>query len=776
MSNQESNECTVDLKIGGMTCAACSARIERRLNQLPDVVATVNLVTERAHLVGLQPDRVGEAIAAVESIGYTATRTDRRPQQRANSHHHGAPATGDSHDAHGSADHGGGAHAHDHSGTRLQERTIVAWVLGVPIALISMIPALQFSRWQLVIALPALIVGLWSAWPIHRTAMLGLRHRGTSMDTLISMGVLAALAVSLWRLPEIAGAATDSEHNMTGMGAVADGAGSTGHVFFEVAVAVVAFALLGRLLEHRAKGRASAAVRGLLDLAPERAWLVDPTSGVEVEVDVEAVAVGDLLRVRPGERFPTDGTVVEGRAAVDLSLVTGEAAPVAVGPDDAVLGGSMNLDGSVLMRASRVGGESTVARIAALVAEAQAGKAPVQRLADQVAAVFVPVVIALAVLTLVVGLALGRALDPAISAAMAVLVVACPCALGLATPIALVAGTGRAAQMGILVRGIDVLEASRAVDTVVFDKTGTITAGNFTLVAVATEGVSEERARAVAAALEAHSSHPLGVALRAAAPVAIGARGADLDIAAPVIAEFQNVAGWGVKAQVDSAPMALGRVDEVPADSPLRDTVERAASDGRSSVALYDDGRAVAVFVLADTPRPGAAAAVQALRDRGISVVLLTGDQEATARAVADSVGIDRVIAGVRPEGKVEAIRAAQADGATVAMVGDGLNDAAALAAADLGVAMAGGTDVAMEASDITLLRPEVGLVGVALDVARATLRVIRGNLFWAFAYNVAMIPLAMTGRLDPMWAGGAMALSSLFVVLNSIRLLRVGR
>ncbi len=790
MNSAERPSGTVELVIGGMTCAACAARVQRRLNQLPGVSATVNLVTERATLApvalgveghGSAPDAatlaaggvdVVVAIAAVESIGYQA---------------HQLSSGRTSLDGAQADEAGRGSGVTDAlapAGPGLEARAVIAVVVGVPVIAVSMFSGLRFDHWPLVVAAPALLVSLWCGWPIHRRTLAGARHRATSMDTLISLGVAAALALSLWRLSaaDSASVAAPEMSGMSGMGAGSNPA----HVYFEVAVAVIVFALVGRLLEDRAKGKASAAVRGLLAMVPERAVIVESGDGgghIERSVAVADVQVGDRLVVRPGERFATDGVVEAGSASIDVALLTGESLPVVVGPSDTVAGGAVNLDGWLTVRSTARGADSTVARIARLVAEAQAGKAPIQRVADRVSAVFVPAVIGLSLATLVIGLLAGRAVDPAVSAALAVLVVACPCALGLATPVALVAGTGRAARLGFLVRGIEVLEASRKVDVVIFDKTGTVTTGVFTVKEETADGVDLARARALAGALEAGSLHPIGRALYAHAntqastnasgdPNAAGTAATGLETG---ISDFTDVAGWGVRATVAGSAVALGRPDGVEPGSPLADAVARGARVGLSTVALYLDDRPVAVFAVGDTERSEARDVVTSLTAMGISSRLLTGDQRATATAVACRLGIDDVTADVRPHDKVVALEQARAQGAVVAMVGDGVNDAAALAAADVGIAMAGGTDVAAEAADITLLRPDLRLVPQAIELAAATMRVIKGNLFWAFAYNVVMIPFAISGSLDPMWAGAAMAASSLIVVLNSLRLLRVG-
>lgn len=802
MNSAERPSGTVELVIGGMTCAACAARVQRRLNQLPGVSATVNLVTERATLApvalgveghGSAPGAatlaaggvdVAAAIAAVESIGYQAHQlsSGRTSLDGAQADE----ARGDSAVTDPQAPVGPG----------LEARAVVAVVVGVPVIAVSMFSGLQFDHWPLVVAAPALLVSLWCGWPIHRRTLAGARHRATSMDTLISLGVAAALALSLWRLSaaDSASVAAREMSEMSGISGMSEMSGMSGmgagsnpaHVYFEVAVAVIVFALVGRLLEDRAKGKASAAVRGLLAMVPERAVIVEPGDGgghIERSVAVADVQVGDRLVVRPGERFATDGVVEAGSASIDVALLTGESLPVVVGPSDTVAGGAVNLDGWLTVRSTARGADSTVARIARLVAEAQAGKAPIQRVADRVSAVFVPAVIGLSLATLVIGLLAGRAVDPAASAALAVLVVACPCALGLATPVALVAGTGRAARLGFLVRGIEVLEASRKVDVVIFDKTGTVTTGVFTVKEETVDGVDLARARALAGALEAGSLHPIGRALHAHAntlastnangdPNAAGTATTGLETG---ISGFTDLAGWGVRATVAGSAVALGRPDGVEPGSPLADAVARGARGGLSTVALYLDDRPVAVFAVGDTERSEARDVVTSLTTMGIASRLLTGDQRATATAVARRLGIDDVTADVRPHDKVVAVEQARAQGAVVAVVGDGVNDAAALAAADVGIAMAGGTDVAAEAADITLLRPDLRLVPQAIELAAATMRVIKGNLFWAFAYNVVMIPFAISGRLDPMWAGAAMAASSLIVVLNSLRLLRVG-
>jgi Cu+-exporting ATPase len=731
----------IELDISGMTCAACAARIEKQLNKLDGVDAAVNYATEKASVTYPVAMTAADLVAVVEGAGYratvpvigvdTATPTSVPDEQRA-----------------------------------VRDRLAVSMVLGLPVLVLAMVRSLQFTNWQWLALTLSAPVAVWGAWPFHRAAWLNLRHATATMDTLISAGVLAAFGWSLYAL--FIGEAGEPGMKMSFTFDVARGRGEH-EIYLEVAVAVTVFLLAGRWFEARAKRRSGAALRALLDLgARDVAVLRD---GVETRVRVEELAVGDRFVVRPGEKVATDGVVDEGTSAIDASLLTGESMPVEVGPGDAITGATVNVGGLLVVVATRVGADTALAQIARLVTDAQSGKAPIQRLADRVAAVFVPVVIALSVGTLGFWLGAGYGGSDAFTAAVAVLIIACPCALGLATPTALLVGTGRGAQLGVLIKGPEVLESTRRVDTVVLDKTGTVTEGDLRLVEVVVAG---DAARAdvlrLAGALEDASEHPIGRAIA----TATRAEGIEL----PSVVGFTNLEGLGVEGTVDGHSVVVGRPSlaaarRIELGPHLTSAVERAEGAGRTAVVVAWDGDASAVLVVADTVKPSSAAAVAALRGLGLRPVLLTGDNERAARAVAASVGIDDVIAGVLPAGKVDVVRDLQAQGHVVAMVGDGVNDAAALAQADLGLAMGSGTDVAIEASDLTLVRSDLTAVVDAIRLARRTLTTINGNLFWAFVYNIAALPLAAAGLLNPLIAGGAMALSSAFVVSNSLRLRR---
>ncbi len=735
----------VSLDVGGMTCASCAMRIERKLNKLPGVQATVNYATETA-TVAFDPGTLTSAdlIAAVEATGYTASEHRTAPPVE-----HGQPATRDE-----AAD--------------LRQRLVVSTALTVPVVLLAMVPALQFTYWQWASLTLAAPVVVWGAWPFHRAAWVNLRHGAATMDTLISVGVVAAFAWSLWAL--FLGGAGEPGMHMPFTLLPSAHAGAA--VYLEVAAGVTTLILTGRYLEARAKGRSSEALRALLELgAKDVAVLRD---GVERRVPIDVLSVGDRFVVRPGERIATDGVVEEGRSAVDRSLMTGESVPVDVGPGDDVVGATVNTSGRLVVRATRVGADTALAQIGRLVTAAQAGKAPVQRLADRVSAVFVPVVIGLSIVTLVSWLLLGGTVEQAFTAAVAVLIIACPCALGLATPTALLVGTGRGAQLGILIKGPQILESTRLVDTIVLDKTGTVTEARMSVVGVdVAPGVSESLALARAGAVEAASEHPIAAAIaeaaRARAPLG------------PVV-DFHSTAGAGVVGHVDDAEVRVGTSAHLAAagivvPESLVAAQRSAQEHGRTSVLVAWDGSAQAAIAVADTVKPTSAAAIERLRELGLTPVLLTGDHRTAALQIAREVGIDpddeHVVAEVLPEQKAVAVRRLQERGRVVAMVGDGVNDAAALAQADLGIAMGTGTDVAIEASDITLMRPDLSAAADAIRLSRRTLAVIKGNLFWAFAYNVAAIPLAAVGLLNPLIAGAAMAFSSVFVVTNSLRLRR---
>ena len=738
----------VDLQIGGMTCASCAARIEKKLNRMPGVQASVNYATEKAHVVLPEGTDVAAAIATVEATGYTAALpTPPRPPA--------GPAAADE--------------AQDPEVVGLRRRLIVSGALTLPVLMLAMVPALQFDNWQWLSLTLAAPVVVWGAWPFHRAAWTNLRHGAATMDTLISLGVLAAFGWSLYAL--FFGDAGMPGMRMT-FRLLPEPGGGAGEIYLEVAAAVTVFILAGRYFEARAKRRSGAALRALLDMgAKDVAVLRD---GHELRIPVDRLAVGDHFVVRPGEKVATDGEVLEGSSAVDASLLTGEPVPVEVGPGDVVTGATVNAGGRLVIRATRVGADTQLAQMARLVEAAQSGKAPVQRLADRVSAVFVPVVIALAVATLGFWLGAGVGAEAAFTAAVAVLIIACPCALGLATPTALLVGTGRGAQLGILIKGPEILESTRRVDTVVLDKTGTVTTGRMRLVdVIPAAGVEVAELLRLAGALEDASEHPV------AAAVADGARERVGEL--PAVESFASTQGLGVHGVVDGRAVAAGRAAWLARDwaQPLDDRLTRARRDaesaGRTVIAVGWDGTGRGLLVVADTVKPTSEQAISELRGLGLRPVLLTGDNAAAAAAIAGEVGIDPadVIAEVLPADKLRTVTELQRRGRVVAMVGDGVNDAAALAQADLGIAMGTGTDVAIEASDLTLVRGDLRAAVDAIRLSRRTLGTIKGNLFWAFAYNVAALPLAMAGLLNPLVAGAAMAFSSVFVVSNSLRLRR---
>lgn len=728
---------TLTLDVGGMTCASCAARIEKRLNRIDGVHATVNFATEQARVDF--PDSVSpdELVAAVAATGYTATLPTPEPTE-----------TPEPDEADG-----------------WRQRVLISAALSVPVVALSMIPALQFTNWQWLAFTLASPVVVWGAWPFHRAAWTNVRHGAATMDTLISVGVTAAYLWSVWAL-------FFTHAGMPGMKMPFEwvSRGGAPHLYLEVAAAVTTFLLTGRYFEARAKRKSGAALRALLDMGAKdvavlRTGATGKDTDGEVRIPIAQLAVGDVFVVRPGEKIATDGTVTAGTSAVDAAMLTGEPVPVEVGPGDTVVGATVNVGGRLEVRATHVGADTQLAQMARLVSEAQSGKAEVQRLADRVSAIFVPIVFGLAVLTLAGWLLTGHSVAAAFTAAVAVLIIACPCALGLATPTALLVGTGRGAQLGILIKGPQVLESTRRVDTVVLDKTGTVTTGQMSVVGVhVTAGESGAEIVRLAGALEHASEHPIARAIAEYAGAAL-----------PTVTGFENHGGLGVSGEVEGRTVAAGRASwlGLPVPAELRAVAEAAEAEGRTPVWFAADGGIRAVIIVSDTIKDTAAEAIDQFRALGLTPVLLTGDNRGAAEAVAAQLGIDKVVAEVLPADKVAEVKRLQAKGAVVAMVGDGVNDAAALAQADLGLAMGTGTDVAIEASDLTLVRGDLRAAADAIRLSRATLRTIKGNLFWAFAYNVAALPLAALGLLNPLIAGAAMAFSSVFVVTNSLRLRR---
>ncbi|SDQ26882.1 heavy metal translocating P-type ATPase [Actinopolyspora saharensis] len=734
----------IELSIGGMTCASCASRVERKLNKLDGVAATVNYATEKAKVQSSSGVGTDDLVRTVEAAGYSAT-LPQSPRERDSASEEGEPAD-------------------DAELQLLRQRLVVSALLSAPVIAMAMVPLLQFTYWQwisLTLAAPVLV---WGALPFHRAAWTNLRHGAATMDTLISMGTLAAFGWSLYALLFGDAGVPGMTHAFELTVERTDGSSS---IYLEVAAGVTTFILAGRYFESRSKRRSGDALRALLQLGAKDVAVL--REGREQRVPTEQLRVDDLFVVRPGEKIATDGVVTEGTSAVDASMLTGESVPVEVGPGDSVVGATVNAGGRLVVRATRVGSDTQLSQMAKLVEEAQTGKARVQRLADRVSGVFVPIVIVLALGTLGFWLWSGSGVSVAFTAAVAVLIIACPCALGLATPTALLVGTGRGARMGILIKGPEVLESTKRVDTVVLDKTGTITTGRMELVDVRTaEGESADEALALAGALESGSEHPIARAVAERAEQRTGSL--------PAIEEFTNVEGLGVRGTVAGKAVLVGRAELLEEwGVSLGDQLGRAKlaaeRDGSTAVVVAWDGRARAVLVIADTVKPTAAEAVREMRELGLKPVLLTGDNEAVARTIASRVDIDEVVAEVLPQEKVDVVARLRSDGGVVAMVGDGINDAAALAGADLGLAMGTGTDVAIEASDITLVRGDPRAAVDAIRLSRKTLGTIKGNLFWAFAYNVAALPLAAAGMLDPMIAGAAMAFSSVFVVSNSLRL-----
>ncbi len=731
----------VELLIGGMTCASCAARVEKKLNRMDGVTATVNYATEKARISYPPGIEVADLITTVVKTGYTAEEP--------------APPRQD--------DEGDTVSGVDPETAALRARLVVSALLSLPVVVLAMVPSLQFDNWQWLSLTLAAPVVVWGAAPFHRAAWTNLRHGAATMDTLVSVGTLAAFGWSLWALFLGDAGEPGMRHPFELTVSRADGASM---IYLEVAAGVTTFILLGRYLEVRSKRQAGAALRALMELGAKDVTVL--RDGREVRVPAERLAVGDRFVVRPGEKIATDGTVVEGSSAVDASMLTGESVPVDVSVGDTVTGATVNAGGRLVVEATRIGADTQLARMAKLVEDAQTGKAQVQRLADRIAGVFVPVVLLIAAATF--GLWLGNTGDTvaAFTAAVAVLIIACPCALGLATPTALMVGTGRGAQLGILIKGPEVLESTRRVDTVVLDKTGTVTTGRMSLRAVHTaEGTDERELLRLTGALEHASEHPVARAVAAGAEERVGTL--------PVVERFENVPGRGVRGRVEGREVAVGRLSEVSRELPpeLARAKEDAERAGHTAVVAGWDGTARGVLAVADTVKETSAEAVRELRALGLTPVLLTGDNRAAAEAVARTVGIDedRVIAEVLPEDKADVVRRLQDEGRSVAMVGDGVNDAAALAVADLGLALGTGTDAAIEAGDLTLVRGDLRVAADAIRLSRRTLSTIKGNLVWAFGYNVAALPLAAAGLLNPMIAGATMAFSSVFVVTNSLRL-----
>ena len=741
---QDPTASSYELAIGGMTCSSCAMRIEKKLNKLEGVVATVNYATEKAKVVAPASFDPQLLIAEVEKTGYSAE----LPKPKV-----------------ASADHQDEGEPIDHELVVLRQRLIGSIVLSVPVILMAMIPALQFTYWQwasLALASPVII---WAAWPFHRAAWMNLRHGAATMDTLVSVGTTAAFLWSLYALFLGTAGVPGMTHPFELSIAPTDGAAN---IYLEVAAGVTMFILAGRYFEKRSKRQAGAALRALLELGAKDVAVL--RNGEEVRIPIEDLAVGDEFIVRPGEKIATDGIIVSGVSAIDASMLTGESVPVEAGPGDAVTGATVNASGRLVVRATRVGTDTQLAQMAKLVEDAQSGKADVQRLADRVSGIFVPIAIAIAIGALGAWLGAGFPPASAFTAAVAVLIIACPCALGLATPPALRVGTGRGAQLGILIKGPEVLESTRRVNTIVLDKTGTVTTGRMTLVdAITVPGTDRRELLRLAGAVEDASEHPIAQAI---------AKGAseELEEMLAEVEGFQNFAGKGISGVVDGRAVLVGRqslLDDwaIAPDAELQRQKEAAEQEGKTSVLVAWDGEIRGLLVVADTVKPTSAEAIQQFRDIGLTPILLTGDNRTVANRIAAEVGITEVFAEVLPSDKADIISRLQSEGKVVAMVGDGVNDAAALAQADLGLAMGTGTDAAIEASDITLVRGDLRSAADAIRLSRRTLGTIKGNLFWAFAYNVLAIPLAALGLLNPMLAGAAMAFSSVFVVGNSLRL-----
>ncbi|CAO0828704.1 heavy metal translocating P-type ATPase [Streptomyces microflavus] len=795
------NATGAELMIGGMTCASCAARVEKKLNRMDGVTATVNYATEKARVTFAEGLELADLVATVEKTGYTArpiAPPEREPGGKPGGDPGGDPGGKPTPEQGPAPEQGPGQRPQPEPGPEyrqepeqatdpdptpadvsaaaaeaeqasslaaLRQRLIVSAVLSVPVVLLAMVPALQFDNWQwLSLSLAAPVV-VWGGLPFHRATWTNLRHGAATMDTLVSMGTLAAFGWSLWALFLGDAGMPGMRH---GFDLTVSRADASSTIYLEVAAGVITFILLGRYLEARAKRKSGAALRALMHLGAKDVTVL--RSGTEVRVRADRLVVGDRFVVRPGEKIATDGTVVEGSSAVDASMLTGESVPVEVTTGDSVTGATINAGGRLVIEATRIGSDTQLARMARLVEDAQNGKAAAQRLADRISAVFVPIVIALALGTLGFWLGSGAGPTAAFTAAVAVLIIACPCALGLATPTALMVGTGRGAQLGILIKGPEVLETTRRVDTIVLDKTGTVTTGKMTLLTVHTaQDTDENTVLRLAGALEHSSEHPIAQAVATGAADRLGAT-------LPTPEDFANIPGLGVQGVIEGHTVLVGR-PRLLADAGIALPPELTAAlaesqeQGRTAVAVAWDGKARGVLGVADAVKDGSAAAVAQLRALGLRPVLLTGDNRAVADAVAREVGIDEVYAEVMPEGKVDVVKRLQAEGRSVAMVGDGVNDAAALATADLGLAMGTGTDAAIEASDLTLVRGDLKVTADAIRLSRRTLSTIRGNLVWAFGYNVAALPLAASGLLNPMIAGAAMAFSSVFVVTNSLRL-----
>lgn len=733
----------VELQIGGMTCASCAMRIEKKLNKLEGIEATVNYATEKARVQTPAGYDAQLLIAEVEKTGYTA---ELPKAARA-------------------ADETSDAEEPDHELIALRQRLIGSIILSVPVIAMAMAPPLQFDYWQwLSLALAAPVI-VWAAWPFHRAAAMNLRHGTATMDTLVSVGTTAAFLWSLYALFFGTAGVTGMTHPFEISISPTDGAAN---IYLEVAAGVTMFILAGRYFEKRSKRQAGAALRALLELGAKDVAVM--RNGAEIRIPIDELSVGDEFVVRPGEKIATDGVIVSGHSAIDASMLTGESVPVEAGPGDAVTGATVNASGRLVVRATRVGGDTQLAQMAKLVEDAQSGKAEVQRLADRVSGIFVPIAIIIAVISLGGFLGAGFPAASAFTAAVSVLIIACPCALGLATPTALLVGTGRGAQLGILIKGPEVLESTRRIDTIVLDKTGTVTTGKMTLIdAVATSGQDRAELLRIAGAIEDASEHPIAQAV---------AKGAvdELDIVLPEVENFQNVEGKGVTGIVEGQAVLVGRRTlledwSITIDPEIQRAQEAAEDRGQTAVLVAWDGRLRGLLVIADRVKPTSPEAIRQFRELGLEPILLTGDNTTVAQRIAAEVGIERVIAEVMPSDKADVIVQLQSEGKSVAMVGDGVNDAAALAQADLGLAMGTGTDAAIEASDLTLVRGDLRSAADAIRLSRRTLGTIKGNLFWAFAYNTAAIPLAAFGLLNPMLAGAAMAFSSVFVVGNSLRL-----